>query len=55
MAKKNASDLLEYHTIGHICQKILNYIDEEKCTTADEVAKYVTELATENERRRNEN
>jgi methionine aminopeptidase len=54
MAKKNASELLEYHTIGHICQKILNYIEEEKCTTADEVAKYVAYLATENENRRNQ-
>jgi len=54
MARKNASELLEYHTIGHICQKILNYIEEEKCTTADEVTKYVAALAEENEKRRNE-
>jgi dihydroneopterin aldolase len=54
MAKKNASELLEYHTIGHICQKILNYVEEEKCTTAEEVAKYVAYLASENEKRRNE-
>jgi dihydroneopterin aldolase len=49
MAKKNTSELLEYHTIGHICQKILNHIEEEKCTTADEVAKFVAHLAAENE------
>jgi len=54
MAKKNASELLEYHTIGHICQKILNYIEEEKCTSAEEVSKYVAELSAENEKRRNE-
>jgi methionine aminopeptidase len=54
MPKKNASELLEYHTIGHICQKILNYIEEEKCTTAAEVAEYVTEIAAENEKRRNQ-
>jgi hypothetical protein len=54
MAKKNASELLEYHTIGHICQKILNYIEEEKCTSAEEVAKYVTYIAAENEKRRNQ-
>ncbi|MCL1902890.1 MAG: hypothetical protein FWF94_00545 [Oscillospiraceae bacterium] len=52
MSKKNASELLEYHTIGHICQKILNYIEEEKCTTAQEVAEYVAYLSKENEKRR---
>jgi dihydroneopterin aldolase len=54
MAEKNASELLEYHTIGHICQKIINYVEESKCTTADEVVKYVAQLAAENEKRRDE-